>query len=162
MLELRTLTPDDWPLWRELRLAALAEAPEAFGSTLAEWSGDGDREDRWRARLSIPGARDFVVHLDGTAVGMVSGVPTDEARVVELISMWVSPARRGRGVGDLLIRVVEQWAVERGATTLRLAVMQDNPPAIALYERHGFTPVDHEHDAAGSRRERTFRKELSD
>jgi hypothetical protein len=54
MLELRTLESDDWRLWRELRLGALAEAPHAFGSTLAEWQGPGDREERWRSRLSIP------------------------------------------------------------------------------------------------------------
>ena len=52
--------------------------------------------------------------------------------------MWVSPAARGRGVGDLLISAVERWAVERGAKMLRLAVMPDNGKAIALYERHGF------------------------
>ncbi|NJP30255.1 GNAT family N-acetyltransferase, partial [Microbispora sp. SCL1-1] len=27
MIELRVLYEDDWPIWRELRLAALAEAP---------------------------------------------------------------------------------------------------------------------------------------
>lgn len=138
MLELRTLTPDDWPLWRELRLAALAEAPKAFGATLAEWSGTGDREERWRARLSIPGARDFVVFLDGTPVGMATGLPTDDVGMVELISMWVSPAGRGRGVGDRLIEAVEDWATDHGVTTLRLSVMIDNPNAIALYARHGF------------------------
>lgn len=138
MLEVRTLEPDDWPLWRELRLAALADAPHAFGSTLADWQGSGDREDRWRSRLSIPGARDFVVLLDGVAVGMVSGVPGEDPDSVELISMWVSPAARGKGVGDCLIRAVERWAAERGARTLRLSVMPDNGRAIALYERNGF------------------------
>ena len=138
MLELRTLGPDDWALWRELRLGALAEAPDAFGSTLAEWQGSGDREERWRSRLSIPGARDFVVLLDGLAVGMVSGVPGEDSDSVELISMWVSPAARGRGVGDYLIQAVERWGAERGAKTLRLSVMPDNRKAIALYERNGF------------------------
>lgn len=139
MLELRTLGPDDWPLWRELRLAALADAPDAFGATLAEWSGEGDREERWRARLSIPGAHDLVAFLDDAPVGMVTGVPTDDAGLIELISMWVSPAGRGRGVGDRLIQAVERWAAGQGAAAVRLSVMIDNPNAIALYERHGFT-----------------------
>jgi len=64
MLELRTVDSDHWSVWRELRLAALAEAPRAFGSTLAEWQGPGDREERWRARLSIPSAHNLVARLD--------------------------------------------------------------------------------------------------
>jgi ribosomal protein S18 acetylase RimI-like enzyme len=163
MLELRTLGPEDWTLWRELRLAALSEAPYAFGSTLAEWTGAGDREERWRSRLEIPGARDVVAILDGRPVGMASGVPAKEAAGVELISMWVSPVARGRGVGDLLIRAVEQWAVERHATTLLLSVMPDNGKAIALYERHGFADVGELSDLRpdGVRRGQVMAKSLS-
>ncbi|WP_028652093.1 GNAT family N-acetyltransferase [Nocardioides halotolerans] len=138
MLELRILTPDDWPTWRELRLAALADAPAAFGSTLAEWQGAGDTEERWRSRLSIPGARDVVAVLDGAPVGMVSGVPGRDDESAELISMWVSPSARGHGVGDRLVQAVEDWAADRGAARLRLSVMPDNDAARALYERNGF------------------------
>ncbi|MFC0842441.1 GNAT family N-acetyltransferase [Streptomyces noboritoensis] len=163
MLELHTLESDEWPLWRELRLAALAEAPYAFGSTLAQWQGSGDQEERWRARLSIPGAHDLVALLDGLPVGMASGVPGEGAQNVELISMWVNPTARGKGVGDHLIRAVERWAAERGATALRLSVMPDNRTAIALYERHGFTdtgePGDLLPDGAG--RERVMAKNLA-
>ncbi|WP_037604264.1 GNAT family N-acetyltransferase [Streptacidiphilus rugosus] len=140
MLELRILEADDWPIWRELRQAALAEAPSAFGSTLAEWQGPGDREVRWRARLEIPGGFNVVAVVDGRPAGMVSGVPDEEAEdAVELISMWVSPAARGQGVGDALMQAVEHWATGRGAAHIRLSVMPDNPRAAALYERHGFT-----------------------
>jgi len=140
MLELRILESDDWPVWRELRLAALTEAPYAFGATLAQWQGAGDSEDRWRARLEIPGAHHAVVLVDGLPAGMASGVPVaDAADSVELISMWVSPAARGTGAGDCLIREVERWAAERGAICLRLSVVPDNIRAAALYARHGFT-----------------------
>ena len=138
MIEMRVLGEDDWKLWRELRLAALTEAPYAFGAQLSDWQGDGDREERWRGRLAIPGSCNVVAVLDGQPVGMASGVPTDRDGVVEVISMWVAPAGRGRGVGDQLLRTVEQWARQAGAGTLRLSVAEGNENAWALYERYGF------------------------
>jgi GNAT superfamily N-acetyltransferase len=137
--ELRVLTADDWRIWRELRLAALAEAPRAFGSRLADWQGEGDREERWRDRLSIPGSCNLVALVDGSPAGMASGIPGDEPGVAELISMWVSPAARGRGVGDRLIAAIEQWARQAGAGVLKLAVTESNANARALYLRSGFT-----------------------
>ncbi|MEU6221162.1 GNAT family N-acetyltransferase [Streptomyces sp. NPDC047022] len=164
MIELRSLGPDDWRVWRELRLAALAEAPYAFGSTLAEWQGEGDREDRWRGRLAIPGSRNVVaVGGEGArAVGMVSGVPDESPDAAGLISMWVSPAVRGHGVGDRLIGEIAAWAVERGARILRLSVMPDNRAALALYERHGFVDTGEPGDLLpdGVRRELVMAKDL--
>lgn len=138
VIELRFLGADDWPVWRELRLAALAEAPYAYGSTLADWQGPGDREERWRGRLGAPGAHNVVAVRGGEHIGMATGVPAGEPDAVELISMWVSPAARGQGVGDRLIGEIARWAARGGAKTLRLSVMPDNRAAIALYERHGF------------------------
>lgn len=135
---MRVLTPDDWAVWRELRLAALAEAPGAFKSRLSDWQGEGDREQRWRARLDIPGSLNAVAVLDGQPAGMASGVPAGDG-VAELISMWVSPAARGRGAGDRLVEAVEQWARQAGASVLRLAVAPGNHSAVALYRRNGFT-----------------------
>ncbi|OMI39822.1 GNAT family N-acetyltransferase [Streptomyces sparsogenes] len=144
MIELRVLTADDWPLWRELRLAALADAPYAFGSRLADWQGEGDREERWRARLEIPGSYNVVAVLDGKAVGMASGVPGPRAGVVELISMWVDSHARGRGVAGHLVRAVEEWGLEAGAEVLRLNVMPDNARALAFYRRVGLTEAGEE------------------
>ncbi|MEH1053596.1 GNAT family N-acetyltransferase [Micromonospora sp. CPCC 206171] len=138
MIETRVLSEGDWKMWRELRLAALAEAAYAFGSQLADWQGEGDRAERWRARLAIPGSYNIIAMLDGEPVGMASGVPTDQRGVVELISMYVAPAGRGRSVGDHLVRAVEQWARLVGAETLRLAVVEGNRNAWALYRRNGF------------------------
>jgi hypothetical protein len=72
-VDLVALTPDDWRTWRSIRLAALADAPDAFGSRLEDWT-DAD-EGRWRDRLSIPGAVDLVALDPRTRhpVGMVTG-----------------------------------------------------------------------------------------
>ncbi|MGC3862522.1 GNAT family N-acetyltransferase [Micromonospora chersina] len=162
MIETRVLGEGDWKSWRELRLAALAEAGHAFGAQLADWQGDGDREERWRGRLSIPGSYNILAMLDGQPVGMASGVPTDHDGVVELISMYVAPVGRGQGVGDHLVRAVEQWARLVGARTLRLAVVEGNTNAWALYQRNGFRDTEELGDLMpdGVRREHIMAKNL--
>lgn len=159
MIELRTLSPDDWRTWRQLRLAALADAPGAFGSQLADWQGAA--EERWRARLAIPGSVNLIALVDGEPAGMASGVPGDGG-TAELISMWVSPAARGRGVGDRLVQAVERWARGRGALVLRLAVAETNEPAAALYRRNGFADTGELGDMMpdGVHHEKVMAKEL--
>jgi ribosomal protein S18 acetylase RimI-like enzyme len=139
MPELRVLTPDDWRRWRELRLHALAESPDAFGSQLADWQGAGDREARWRDRLaSVPFN---VMAFDGdAAVGMASGAPTD-AGAVELISMYVRADARGAGAADALVEAVAAWAADQGAAQVVLAVRDSNERARAFYRRCGFADV---------------------
>src|SRR5690349_14341050 len=101
-IHLRRIGIDDWALWRKLRLEALAEAPYAFGSTLADWQGQGDTEARWRGRLSdVP--LNVIAEWQETAAGMVSATAPDPDGAVELISMWVAPAVRGYGIGDALV-----------------------------------------------------------
>jgi ribosomal protein S18 acetylase RimI-like enzyme len=133
---LSSIGPDSWRRWRALRLAALADAPEAFGSTLAEWSGAGDVESRWRDRLGGV-ALNLVASRRGADVGMVSAT-APVASEVELISMWVAPPARGQGVGDALVEAVVGWARAQGVSRVALSVRNGNEAAIALYRRHGF------------------------
>jgi ribosomal protein S18 acetylase RimI-like enzyme len=143
--------PDGWRRWRALRRAALAEAPDAFSSTLAEWTGAGDTEARWRDRLTaVP--LNVMASIGRRPVGMVSAMaPADDE--VELISMWVAPHGRGRGIGDALIEAVVRWAAEQGASRVALAVREHNGPAIALYRRNGFADDGPSHwDPASERR----------
>jgi ribosomal protein S18 acetylase RimI-like enzyme len=139
--KLRALGTEDWPQWREMRLAALFEAPYAFDSTLAEWQGDGDTAERWRDRLAnVP--FNVIADLDSVPAGMVSATAADETGAIELISMWVAPFARGSGVGDSLIAAVTKWAKEQGAARILLDVMKTNEHAIKLYKRHGFVDLD--------------------
>ncbi len=141
VLAVQTLTPDDWRIWRQVRLAALVDAPQAFGAQLSDWTGEGDTEERWRGRLALERSRNVIALLAGAAVGMASGVVDSAAADCHVISMWVSPEERGRGVGDLVLQAIEEWASSSGARRLRLAVASGNPAAEYLYRRNGFQPT---------------------
>ena len=133
------LKVDDWREWRALRLEALSEAPYAFSTRLEDWSGPADREDRWRSRfVSIP--FNAVATIGGVPAGMV-GATEPSGGESELLSMWVSPGARGKGVADALVRAVVEWARRQGASSLALDVREANAHAIALYRRHGFQDV---------------------
>jgi ribosomal protein S18 acetylase RimI-like enzyme len=162
VIELHVLTPDDWARWRALRLAALADAPYAFGSRLEDWQGEGDREARWRARLEIRGSHNLLATIDGKQAGIASGIIGPLTDKVELISMWVSQDVRGRGVGDQLVRAVEQFARQVPVGTLQLAVAPGNEPAIALYHRNGLQHTGRLGEAlADGQRERIMAKRLT-
>ena len=137
MIALQRTTANDWRAWRELRLQALREAPYAYGSTLAQWQGDGDTEERWRHRLdTVP--LNVIAYLDDRPAGIISGTDPDDDGSAELISMWVAPFARGRGVGDALVQCVVQWARDLRLRRITLDVTVSNEHAVALYARHGF------------------------
>jgi hypothetical protein len=90
MIAIQQVSADEWREWRELRLRALEEAPEAFSSTLADW--ERAEESRWRNRLSDV-ERNLVAELDQLPTGMASGALT--AGGVEVMSLWVVSSARG-------------------------------------------------------------------
>ncbi|ANY09846.1 hypothetical protein AFB00_06435 [Pseudonocardia sp. HH130630-07] len=137
-MTVRELGSDDWATWRDLRLAALAEAPHAFHSRLEDWLGAG--ADEWRARLAAPG-RYLVAELDGRPCAQVVAVPPDEDGIADLIALWTAPHARGTGVSDALIDAVLDRAARWGAVRLALHVVVGNERAAALYRRHGFVDL---------------------
>ncbi|WP_405594455.1 GNAT family N-acetyltransferase [Streptomyces sp. NBC_01410] len=53
----------------------------------------------------------------------------------------VEAAHRGTGIGGLLLREIAAVAADNGCHRIRLDVIDVNPRAKVLYERHGFTAV---------------------
>jgi ribosomal protein S18 acetylase RimI-like enzyme len=135
--------PDRWRQARALRLAALADTPDAFASTLEEAAVDG--ADRWRDRLAGTDATTLLAEVVGpdgdqpVGVGMALVAPaTEHPGGRGLYGVWVAPWVRGRGVGDALVSAAVGRAREAGACHLVLDVGDHNAPAAALYARHGF------------------------
>jgi ribosomal protein S18 acetylase RimI-like enzyme len=134
-IDLALLTPDDWAEFRDVRLAALAEAAFAFGST---FEGErGHDEAAWRTRLAA--RAQFVARDAGATVGMAGVFREGPHEAGELVSMWIAPSHRRRGVGRLIVERAIAHARAIGCDELRLLVAEDNPEAERLYERCGFT-----------------------
>jgi GNAT superfamily N-acetyltransferase len=137
----RRIRPDEAGPLRAARLRALADAPEAFGSTLARESAFADTVWVERATHGAAGEDQvtYVAAEDDRLVGLATGHL--EGGRFDLFGMFVEPEARGRGIGTALVAAVIGWASGRGATSLYLGVTETNRPAIALYERCGFRPT---------------------
>lgn len=140
---IRTLDCLEWPLYRRTRLRSLAEAPHAFGSTLA--AEQHRPAALWQARLlAVTPATDcpLVAEAGGAVIGMVWGkAAAGDPRLAHIYQMWVAPQARGQGVGAALLDAALEWARGNGARLVQLAVSEGNEAAARLYRRAGFVPA---------------------
>ena len=144
LITVRRLAADEWRMYRELRLRALADSPDAYGSTHAREAArpDVDWED-WVRAGATSDAHLPVVALSGTTPVGLAWARRDEHNpsLAHLFQVWVAPMHRGRGVGRLLTHAVISWARTLGLRTLRLGVTASHPAAMQLYRHVGFVNV---------------------
>jgi len=138
MVLVRETVDDDWQALRDIRLEALRNAPEAFASS---YERELDRpEAHWRER-SARGNTFLAFIAEVSAPAGLAGGYQEDPDTMHLVSMYVRPEARGRGVGEALVAAVAQWAKANGATSLHLWVTETNTPARLLYDRCGFIPT---------------------
>ena len=115
-MQIRRVTPDDWRAFREIRLAALQDAPDAFGGTYAESVA---RPEEWWVEWARKSAESdeqaMFLAWDGDAPVGIAGTFFDDPDWV-VIAMWVDPARRGGGLGRRLLDAVVDFQRAQGAT----------------------------------------------
>jgi ribosomal protein S18 acetylase RimI-like enzyme len=135
MVVVREVTQEDWETLRDVRLAALREAPSAFGSSYAREAPF--TEEQWRGRISDRSVTFFAYLPESAEPAGLAGVYVPDG-VADVVSMWVRPSARGRGVGEALIGATADWAKARDHTALVLWVTESNTAARRLYDRCGF------------------------
>jgi GNAT superfamily N-acetyltransferase len=131
----RALEPDDWQVYREIRLAMLADSPEAFASRYE----DVVRRDETEWRRVLTDCDHFLAEQDGATVGG-AGLVEHEGEL-NLIGMYVVPDHRGGPAATLLVAAVADRARARGGRRVLLDVVIGNDRARRFYERCGFVPT---------------------
>lgn len=134
----------DWEAYKAIRLQALQESPDAFGSTYEREARFST--DHWKSRLQIsPNIYDAIALAafdNQSTVGLLSAVVHEpESETADLYQMWVAPEYRGKGIGTALVTRIKDWAVSKDIRKLQLSVTTVNTDAVALYESIGFYPV---------------------
>jgi len=94
---------------------------------LSYWQAIADDTEVGYRRVS------FVAGEGDGLVGMVGADWDAQARRVDLVALWVNPARRGEGIGAALVEAVLGWAAEHRADRVELWVVDEASHAAALY-----------------------------
>lgn len=83
---------------------------------------------------------DFLLDVDGDEIMGFCSIRTmyEDA---ELFQIAVSPEHRRNGLAEKMLNYALDCAKSRGAEKMMLEVRQGNAPAIALYEKLGFTRI---------------------
>ncbi len=122
--------------YRAIRLAALQDAPAAFGAT---YEAESVRPEAAFAER-VASTAVFGAYLAETLVGMVGFRREDglkDRHKGHLWGMYVRPEARGTGAAAALMDAVLAHAAGE-VEQVTLTVVQGNEPALRLYERCGF------------------------
>jgi ribosomal protein S18 acetylase RimI-like enzyme len=113
---------------RERRYLAILEAPplENLRSSVQDNISHGHAQ--------------FAALSDGEVVGWCDATPKKLPihRHVGVLGMGLLPAFRGQGIGRRLLQRTLEAARAGGLSRVELTVREDNPGAIALYQKAGF------------------------
>lgn len=146
------LSPNDWRLFRDLKIRSLEEEPIAF-----EDPGEGKEkyrqrtETEWRDILSgkMSGDRagesvQVFAKSDQEIVGMVSAIipESKQERKTTIQHMYVSGDFRGQSIGRQLLQgLIERLKRKEGLIKIELQVVVTQTTAIELYKSLGFVEI---------------------
>lgn len=136
----KKIEKNDWKNYRDIRLEALKEEPDAFGGSYNEYK---DKDDLyWIDKASLSGEkseRNFICAvLDNNNFISIGGAYQDENNEWNIIAIYVKKEFRGLGVGSLLLNKILEELKTRKVEKAFLRVNTKRIPAIFLYKRFGF------------------------
>jgi phosphinothricin acetyltransferase len=134
-IEVREMTPDDWPAVREIYRRGIESGDATFEREPPDW-------ETWHARRH-PKCR-LVAECEETVVGFACVSATSERAVysgVCEIMVYVAEENRGHGIGGRLMASLVSATEAQGIWTLESSIFPENVASIRVHERVGFRVV---------------------
>lgn len=133
--QILAMRPEDWPAVREIYGEGLATGNATFETELPDWE-KWDSAHRKDCRLV---AREGARVLGWAALSQVSGRRV-YAGVAE-VSVYVTAAARGRGIGKSLLHALVEKSEGSGVWTLQAGIFPENIASLAVHKSLGFREV---------------------
>ncbi|MCG1023228.1 GNAT family N-acetyltransferase [Sutcliffiella horikoshii] len=139
-MKIRQLSATDAVDYRDVRLEALKNNPEAFSSSFEEELEYGS--EVYEGRLSHEHIYTFGAFVENRLVGTVTLICETKKKIkhrATVVAMYVLPEQRKSGVGKALMNEAITKAKElKDIEQIYLAVTANNEPAKRLYNSLGF------------------------
>jgi ribosomal protein S18 acetylase RimI-like enzyme len=135
----RLITPEDYDVFRALRLESLRLLPANFAADLAQ--EEASSKEDWLKRLAS--ASSFGGFIDETLSGMVVFSRPSRPKLAhtgDIGAMYVRASAQGTGLADALMTALLQHATTV-VEQVQLTVNAENARAIKFYRRHGFRQI---------------------
>ena len=130
--------PDDWPAVRDIYMEGIASGNSTFEVEAPDWDkwDQGHRQNCRLAALSNEG------NVLGWAALSLTSKRSAYCGVAE-VSIYISAAARGKGVGKVLLTRLVEVSEQGGIWTLQAGIFAENEASIRLHKACGFRLVGH-------------------
>lgn len=129
------LRSEHWDAVRAIYAEGIATGHATFERSVPGW-------ERWDA-AHLPFGR-LVALADGEVVGWAALAPVSDRCVyggVAEVSVYVSGAHRGHGIGSRLLERLIGASEANGIWTLQAGIFPENEASVGLHRGHGFREV---------------------
>ncbi len=137
------LSPSQWQQYKELRLEALKNEPQAMLTAYEKAKDYSDEE--WQSRLEKSSQNIYFAEKENSLAGMTGikfGEMPKSEHVVTIWGVYVKPEYRGLGVAKKMLQtIMAELDANPKVVKVSLGVVASQIPAYNLYKSLGFREV---------------------
>jgi len=120
----------DLPVLASMEKQLFSDSPWSMGQFKEEFAG-------------VPKTRIFYVATDkeNQIIGYAGVLVVAPGVEADVLTVGVLPQNQKQGIATAFMQRLEEWSLTKGAPAMMLEVAIDNDPAIALYEKLGYSNI---------------------